>query len=339
MNAPFLLAVNRLWERIADIIDADSIFKATGNDLDLVLSGNFNFPRKQEATAIGKWKTEDSTTGTVIVAGDLTFRADNNATFTNTTGGTVDASGVLEVEIECDTAGSIGNVEAGEITGIITPVAGIVTGINESATEGGQDQETDINYRNRFVYGRYQSYWNTDGIYSAIIEVSGVTSARVIENDSNSALNIGIGQPIMPPKSRRYYIEGGEARDLAIAIYNKTDRAIEETGTVSVEVTDIQGDTRLVKFSRPNTISLDYTYDIDGTVDETALKSAIEEYVASAGIGAKISNFNAKNYIENIVDLSNLNDLIITFRRTGDANLVSSIQLELYENAIGVYVV
>ncbi len=277
-------------QNIKDLEDRMSIYKATGTDLDDILS-NFRFSRKQSSKATGTWTTSNSTPNTVVSIGALTVeRATDGITYKNTNAVTINSLGVGVFEIECETSGTIGNCDIGEIDKIKTPVAGIVSGSNTAALQDGQDQETDLEYLSRYLEASStEAYWNLDGIYSELLAVDGVTSAYVNCNRENVTDSNG-----WLPHSRIYVVDGGEDKDIAEAIYRKTDRAIAENGTEEVTVKDIQGIERVVKFDRPVTQIVDFKVTVlPESSNITNIIDTIKSYIDSISIGGLITQTNA----------------------------------------------
>ena len=277
-------------QNIKDLEDRMSIYKATGTDLDDILS-NFKFSRKQSSKATGTWTTSNSTPNTVVSIGALTVeRATDGITYKNTNAVTINSLGVGVFEIECETSGTIGNCDIGEINKITTPVSGILSGSNTDTLEDGQDQETDLEYLSRYlVASSTEAYWNLDGIYSELLAVDGVTSAYVNCNRENVTDSNG-----WLPHSRIYVVDGGADKDIAEAIYRKTDRAIAENGTEEVTVTDIQGIERVVKFDRPVTQIVDFKVTVlPESTNITNIIATINNYIDSISIGGLITQTNA----------------------------------------------
>ena len=277
-------------QNIKDLEDRMSIYKATGTDLDDILS-NFRFSRKQSSVATGTWTTSNSTPNTVVSIGALTVeRATDGITYKNTNAVTINSLGVGVFEIECETSGTIGNCDIGEIDKITTPVSGISSGSNTDTLQDGQDQETDLEYLSRYLEASStEAYWNLDGIYSELLAVDGVTSAYVNCNRENVTDSNG-----WLPHSRIYVVDGGADKDIAEAIYRKTDRAIAENGTEEVTVTDIQGIERVVKFDRPVTQIVDFKVTVlPESINITNIVAAIKNYIDSISISGLITQTNA----------------------------------------------
>ena len=277
-------------QNIKDLEDRMSIYKATGTDLDDILS-NFRFSRKQSSAATGTWTTSNSTAGTIVEIGALTVeRATDGITYKNTNAVTINSLGVGVFEIECETSGTIGNCDIREINKITTPVSGISSGSNTDTFEDGQDQETDLEYLSRYLEdSSTEAYWNLDGIYSEILSVDGVASAYVNCNRENVVDSNG-----WLPHSRIYVVDGGADKDIAEAIYRKTDRAIAENGSVEVTVTDIQGIERIVKFDRPITQIVDFKVTVlPESTNITNIIATIKSYIDNISIGGLITQTNA----------------------------------------------
>ena len=290
LGLPISLLCVEKSQNIKDLEDRMSIYKATGTDLDDILS-NFRFSRKQSSKSTGTWTTSNSTPNTVVAIGELTVeRATDGITYKNTNAVTISSIGVGVFEIECETSGTIGNCDIGEIDKITTPVAGISSGSNTITIEDGQDKETDLEYLSRYLEASStEAYWNLDGIYSEILSVDGVMSAYVNCNRENVADSNG-----WLPHSRIYVVDGGANKDIAEAIYRKTDRAIAENGSVSVTVKDIQGIERVVKFDRPITQIVDFKVTVlPESTNITNIVSTIKSYIDSISIGGLITQTNA----------------------------------------------
>ena len=328
---PIMEEVQRIEERQMAYLDRNNYLKAEGVDLDVYFYDR-NFPRRKQSKSKGVWTTINSISGVSVLAGTMKFSDNKNNTFVNLNDFIVDSTGKAVVEIECEQYGKSGNVEANTINTIKTPVSGVVSGTNLDALQGGEDLESDVDYRFRWETTKNsKSFWNTDGIYNAINEVAGVKSCRVIENDSD--LPITVGGLEMPSRSRRYYVDGGSNLDIAKAIFYKTDRAIKETGTEEVKVKDIQGDDRTVKFSRPNYVKIYTSIKIDGFIDTTETQKIINKYITDSKISQKLTSFAVVEIIRHSVDATGVINLEISFSRD-NVNFETSLELEVFEKAV-----
>lgn len=334
LGLPLAFLLTEKSQNIKDLEDRMSIYKATGTDLDDILS-NFRFSRKQSSKATGTWTTSNSTPNTVVSIGALTVeRATDGITYKNTNAVTINSLGVGVFEIECETSGTIGNCDIGEINRIKTPVAGIVSGRNTATLQDGQDQETDLEYLSRYLESSStEDYWNLDGIYSELLAVDGVTSAYVNCNRENVVDSNG-----WLPHSRIYVVDGGADKDIAEAIYRKTDRAIAENGSIEVTVKDIQGIERIVKFDRPITQIVDFKITVlPESANITNIIATIKAYIDSISIGGLITQTNA---IETVISAgyltgTGIQSLEVRFALGGTGSYKSTLQLEYNKKPSG----
>lgn len=104
-----------------------------------------------------KWKSATSsktvltTTGTgfSISAGTIIGESDTGLYFA-CVNDVVSSTGVEEIEVECTTAGTIGNIPVGAITKIPVTIDGLSTIYNNIEATGGYDDETDDALRERY---------------------------------------------------------------------------------------------------------------------------------------------------------------------------------------------
>ncbi|TDE17724.1 baseplate J/gp47 family protein [Dyadobacter psychrotolerans] len=176
-------------------------------------------------------------------------------------------------------AQQIGLVETtvGTITTQSTIVLG-VTAVNNSsgALQVGQNEETDLELRIRreqSVALSASGYLN--GLYGTILNIDGVTDAKVYENYSDVTDSNGI-----PAHGIWVIAEGGANADIAEAIYNKKSYGANMKGTVAIPVTTASGDTFTARFDRPVAENLYIRFDVQRTVAGTSVDSAgIKQYI------------------------------------------------------------
>ena len=168
------------------------------------------------------------------------------------------------------TVGEVVAVEAGPleqpantIDTILTPMLGWDSVINPGAATPGTDRETDEELRLRFRNGKFDRATNTyDSIYSALINLDNVTEVTIYENDTSVVDGNGV-----PAHSFLPIVSGGLSQDVGNAIWENKPTGILSYGNTSVNVTDSQGGTHVVSFSRPSPvvvyISMDLTTDVN----------------------------------------------------------------------------
>lgn len=179
-------------------------------------------------------------------------------------------------------AKNIGRVETttGTITSQKTVVLGVTSVNNPSAaTEIGQDEETDGELRIRrrqSVAIASNGYLN--GLLAAVLNLDGVTDARLYENVTNSTDSDGI-----PAHGIWLIVEGGANTDIANQIYSKKSFGANMKGDVDVDVdiTTASGSTFTAKFDRPTAEDLYIQFDIQPTVTGASFnQAAIKSYIA-----------------------------------------------------------
>lgn len=156
-----------LWMQslILRVLAATRAATSTGSDLDtwmadfgltriaaVAATGNVTFARFTASTSApfipvgAQLRTSDGSQTYTVIA-DTT-----NSAYSATLGGYTLASGVTSVSVlvQADTAGAAGNVSAGAITQMLTPVPGVDTVSNPSPLASGADAESDAAFRTRF---------------------------------------------------------------------------------------------------------------------------------------------------------------------------------------------
>lgn len=175
--------------------------------------------------------------GFLVSAGDVVFHTLNVYT--------VGDDGTVTVTVECNEAGTIGNVAVGDITDIVNPIADITSITHTAIAKYAQDEETDYELRNRFTQALSGGSGTLDSIRGAVLRVQGVESALIIENSTGATVN-GIAPHsficyVLAPKSAK--------QDIAKAIFSKKPIGIATSGTETAIVKDVGGGDHEIKFS------------------------------------------------------------------------------------------
>lgn len=147
---------------------------------------------------------------------------------------------------------------ANTVDTILTPMLGWDSVINPVAATPGEDRETDEQLRLRFRNGKFDKATNTyDAIYSALINLDNVTEVTIYENDTSVVDGNGV-----PAHSFLPIVSGGLSQAIGNAIWENKPTGILSYGNTSVSVTDNQGGTHTVSFSRPNPVVIYISMDI-----------------------------------------------------------------------------
>jgi len=143
-------------------------------------------------------------------------RIDNTAWTLNSTL-TIGPSGTAAGFVTCVTAGRV-VADAGELTVIGTPTAGLSSATNPSAATQGQPEETDQEFRIRRSNSVSLAGSNMlDNMYASLGAVSGVTAVQVYENTNISPADAN-GVPV---HGIAVVVNGGSDQDIGEAIRSR----------------------------------------------------------------------------------------------------------------------
>lgn len=194
-------------------------------------------------------------------------------------------TGIHTMKVQAVEYGRIGNVSAGDITKIITPVVGFLSVTNPESFRNGQDEETDAELQERYYESLGKSgKRRTESIRARVLdEVEGVRSALVIDNDTMKTDIDG-----RPPKSFETIVLGGNPSDVAQKILEAKPAGIQPYGSTVVQVEDSRGRKHNIGFSYAETISIfvkakikkGSNYPIDG---DEQVKEQIVQFVGGTG--------------------------------------------------------
>lgn len=181
----------------------------------------------------------------------------------------------------------------GTLTVINTPTIGWVSGSNGLAAVAGQTSDTDTSLRLRRqaeLGGEGGS--NTDAIRAAVLEVPGVLTCYVFENDGLTVNALGL-----PPKSFRVVLWDGPSplasnQLIANAIWAQKPSGVQAFGATVQSIVDAGGNLQWVGFDRVSQVPLyitctttPSTLTSNGTA---AVKAALAAYgLANLGIGTE----------------------------------------------------
>jgi len=163
------------------------------------------------------------------------------------------------------------------ITNPVTVVLGVTNINNPSGVlELGKDGELDSTYRIRaLLSSAIKSIGFTDGLLANILNISGVTDAKVYENFTNATDVNGI-----PSHSIWAIVEGGANTDIANSIYLKKNSGCGLKGSITLDIIKNNGETFTAKFDRPQSKNLWIRFDLKATkIGVTFDQSNIKQYI------------------------------------------------------------
>ena len=271
-----------------NVHDSGYIQQSTGVNLDRV-GGNYGLMRKQ-AEAASVTLSFTGTAGYVIPTGTI-FMDDKGNEFYTVDDCQLDANGLGNTIVVSSELGAQYNVDAGTIVNQQSPVEEIATVTNADAAEGGQDMETDLDFRSRLLLASNSNESGTiNGIYTALMNTQGVTAVKSVYNSSENAPD-AYGNP---PKTVHYYVQGGAAQDVVNTIFRVGGGGIALYGSKSGTAIDDSGEAHTIYFDRPQetpifakvSVKVNDSFDKNEGTDD--IKAAIEGYIESLQMGSKV---------------------------------------------------
>lgn len=258
-----------------------------------------------------------STRLTVTVSADLTITKVTNST-----------------SAECTVDGRV-YCPAGWIDTIETPIAGLDSIRNRVDAVVGREAETDTELRTRrLVSLKTPAAGTRDALLSAVLNLDGVSAAYLYENVETTTDSDG-----RPGNTFEMVVDGGDDQEIADTIWAKKPAGIGTTnrGSASgVSVIDSNGDTHLIYFSRPATITMyvrvEYSLfdeEVFPTDGQARIADAVVAYGESLGLGKDIIPKRFFGPIYNAVD--GLNDLTVGISTDGVTYTNSKFSIDPFE--------
>lgn len=289
LNGVMFDALAQLWEVLEALYSSFNPDAATGQSLDNLsaLTGT----TRRDATFSEVLTTVNIDGSFTLPAGSVATVAGNaNARFllvadvVNAGGGPANFTDVL---FRAETAGPV-VANAGTLTEGPSLVTGWNTVTNPLDADQGLALETDSELRlkrEQEIAGIGGS--TVDGIRADVLAVDGVTSASVLENQTNAVDANGL-----PAHSFEVVVLGGVDADIAQAIFGSKPAGILAFGATTVAVTDSEGDSVDISFTRPTTkdVWLEYDLAVDGSyAGDAQVKAAVVAFAEDAfGQGADV---------------------------------------------------
>ncbi len=218
--------------------------------------------------------------GTVIPYGALVQDA-NGYTYMNTAVTTIGADGTANILVRNTTYGAIPAAKD-SVTKIITAVPGWDSCNNSAAGILGRDEETQSDFENRRRQSvAKNSHGAVASLYGTLADIDNVVAVSILENTTNQ--DIEKYGAIIAGHSVYISVYGGDATDIAKAIYNKIDGGCGTVGDTKVTYNphnddDSQPDLEFAYYiKRPTVKKLGITVNIASTnMNHAALNLAIQ---------------------------------------------------------------
>lgn len=225
--------------------------------------------------------------GTVIPASS-TAQDESGYLYLSLAEAVIGSTGSVDVVFQNQATGAI-PCPIGELNTIYRAVNGWSGITNSSAGVLGNDVETRAN----FEYRRKQSVAKNSvnqlaAIYAAVLGVSGVVDAYVIDNRLKVSVQKGYTNYTLPANSVYIAVYGGSQEDIAKAIYSKAPPGVTLVGNTSYTIQDTENYQEpypeyLVKWETPDPVSAHVSVEI---ASSSTYPSNISQLVKDAVISA-----------------------------------------------------
>lgn len=309
-----------IQELIQYLANQMNVETTEGVFLDYIASRNFITRESATYTVIPI--TVTGTANLTVEAFKLTIKDQNtDRLYVNRSSFTIGSDGTVDVDFSCTDFGSI-SANSGSTYIISTPVIGVTSIEYKSggSTSVGSNTETDAEFRaRRDLLLDLLATSTTSSIKSAVLNTSGVTHCSVTENDTMSAVDS------IPAKSFETIVLGGDNTSIAQAILSKKPCGIQAYGTTNVSITDEDGDSFNIGFTRPSDIAIEMrtTVKVVSTQPvewENAVKQAIvDKFNTLYGPNNDIFAFNFYCVLDSYDEIENVTQLEV--QKVIDSNL------------------
>lgn len=312
-----------------------NLLNCEGIEIDEHLANSpFFFKRKQESKATVNIELIGGL-NVPLEIGDVIVEANDGIRYTLSENGILNNKTTFK--FECDIAGEQGNKEIGSIIKLVKVVNGVYDFKQNELAAGGQEQESDNEYIERWFLSRNESEWNLDGIRAEVLKQEGVKSVYADENKTMTVDSKGL-----EPKSIVLIVDGGRNEDIANAIWKKKDQAIQMNGDTVVTVKDNQGIDREIKFYRPKKREVQVKIEFqkaDGVnILEENLRDIVKEYIKTVKVGEYITSYKCESeFIRTVYSADKLLNVDITFKFKETPGIVFEKVLKLRFNEVAEY--
>lgn len=322
MAAPFILALAYLEDKFISLKKGRNIYTAQGDELDDNLTNDLIF-RIQGAKAKGK-AVITGKNGVEILNNSIEVKGTNNLIYTNISEGTISSSGKIELEFECTELGEKGNLPQNNFKSTIKAPYGItdVQNTDISGMSGGLNKETDYEYLQRYLATIRDKDWSLPAIIAAVRKLNGVKSCNGLRNNTNT-------DGVIPKKSIRIVVDGGDEDEIARTIYLRTHTPY-TVGNIEKQIEMVPGQYETVRFDRPKTTSIDYRYTISSP-DQEKILELLKEYLNESYVGDFISAEEFRKKKINDAISINIKVMVLEFKKSSDFTFKPYIQLNFDE--------
>ncbi|PTQ70284.1 baseplate J/gp47 family protein [Pseudomonas sp. GV071] len=223
-------------DRFAEVVNQLDPDKASGRWQDAL--GRIYFIDRIAASGTVVTGTCSGLVGTLIPAGSVAQDV-NGYLYLSQSDARIGADGSVQVDFQCTTSGPIA-CPVGALTRIFQQVIGWDTVINHTAGSEGVEVEnrTDFEYRRKLSVAA-NAVNSVQSVYAAVLDVDGVLDAYVIDNPKSTEVLTGVTHYPVAANSIYVAVVGGEAADIAQAIWSKKSNGCNYNGETVAVVEDL----------------------------------------------------------------------------------------------------
>lgn len=223
-----------------------------------------------------------------VVKSEFAVGTEAGLNFHNLYDTTIGEDGTCVLTVECDEAGSVGNINSGDIVKIINPVSYVHEIVSSDIKTTGEDEESDYDFLARYEIAREgRGSCNATSIKTALINIPSVKDVYIKTTESE-------GEGDIPANTIACYVHGGESahQEIAEAIFDKKPIGIGTWGSVNVPVSYGALTDYMVNFSHVEEVGVYIKIsdmETDNTFDSTNgnanILTNIQNFIRDLGVG------------------------------------------------------
>lgn len=266
--------------------------------------------------------TITGTPGTTKNTGEITIVDETtDEYYINTSAFVIGSGGTVDITAQATSYGAITALSTSTFS-LKTPSAGISSvayNVSGTATVG-RNAETDEELRAR----REDAISLTassilSSIKASVSLVNGVTYINAYENDTMLTADT------LPAKSFEIVVEGGDGDEIANAIFQRKPAGIQAYGTTTKSITDEDGNTYTIGFTRPTKVPIDLSITfVSDTVQTDEWKANLKSELLSAfnslySVGDSVYAYNLYYILNNHAEIKNVTSAKVKVHGSEDA--------------------
>jgi uncharacterized phage protein gp47/JayE len=212
----------------------------------------------------------------------------NYLSFYTTADASPSSGTTVSVGVEAEAVGTEYNVGSDSLTYMPSPPAGVNDVTNNSATSGGEDEETTVELRERLLQPPTALGGTKQGIVDSLVRAfDGVTEDDVVVEENTNA----------SPPNGDVVVFGGP-----------TDSEVQS------EIDEAKPNGVAHSLVRPTKLTIDVTADLNGTdIDVSRTENDVKEFISNLGLGEDLSRSRLYAVIHNAdEDIQDVDNLSVT---------------------------